>query len=228
MKVNTPDRYDIEARYVPALIGSVPFLFFGHYFIAGLDGAFWQSAFTMKFGAVGLSTALYLVAIHFCRTLGKVIEEKWFQKGLAFPTTDFLLSSDTNLSRDRKTAIKQKVTDQFSIELSATMADTTINRQKIHEAVGQIRYKFYKKNHLVQQRNIQYGATRNLLAASIVAAVVAAFGALLSWLTGNNSAFDVALVLLCLYGALMLFSAISVRFTARQFAHTLFNEFLAS
>ena len=221
------DRYDIEARYVPALACSVPFLFFGYYFINGIDGAFWQSAFALTVGSVGLSTALYLIAIHFCRTLGKVIEEKWFRRGLSFPTTEFLLDSDTNLTPNRKVEIRLKIKKQLKIDLNAATEGTDTDRQRIHEAVGQVRKIFYRNNHLVQQRNIQFGLTRNLLAGSLVAIIVSALGLLLSALVSNTAASAVATILLIVYTLLAVISALLLKFTARQYACTLFDEFIA-
>lgn len=222
------DRYDIEARYVPALVCSVPFLFFGYYFFNGLDGAFWQSAFALTIGSVGLSTALYLVAVHFCRTIGKVIEENWFRRGLAFPTTEFLLDTDANLTPNRKAEIRRKIKKQFKIDLGSVSEDTDANRRLIHEAIGQIRTVFYRNNHLIQQRNIQFGMTRNLLAGSLIATGVSSAGLLLSSLLSNGTASAVALTLLIMYVLLALASAALVKFTARQYAHTLFNEYMAT
>lgn len=221
------DRYDIEARYIPALACAVPFLFFGYYFINGIDGAFWQSAFTLTVGSVGLSTALYLIAIHFCRTLGKVIEEKWFRKGLSFPTTEFLLDSDTNLTPSRKAEIRGKIKKRFKIDLSNSTGGTDTDRQRIHEAIGQVRKIFYRDNHLVQQRNIQFGLTRNLLAGSLVASAVSAAGLLISSLASNSTASAVATILLVSYALLAAISALLLKFTARQYACTLFDEFIA-
>ncbi len=221
------DRYDIEARYAPALASSVPFLFFGYYFISGIDGAFWQSAFTLAIGSIGLSTALYLIAVHFCRTLGKILEDKLFRNGLDFPTTDFLLDGDTNLTPDRKKQIREKIKQRFNINLESTGKDTDANRRQIHEAVGQIRNIFYLKNHLIQQRNIQFGTTRNLLAGSIVAITFSALGTLLAWVVGNDTATKVAVVLFLIYVLVALFSAFLLKFTARHYATTLFDEFIA-
>jgi hypothetical protein len=221
------DRYDIEARYVPALACSVPFLFFGYYYINGIDGAFWQSALTLTVGSIGLSTALYLIAIHFCRTLGKVIEEEWFRKGSGFPTTEFLLDSDTNLTSSRKAEIRAKIKKQFKIDLSTATEGTYTDRKRIHEAVGQVRKIFYRNNHLIQQRNIQFGLTRNLLAGSLVAIIVSAAGLLLSSLAYNAAACTVATILLTLYVLLAAISALLLKFTARQYACTLFDEFIA-
>jgi hypothetical protein len=222
------DRYDIEARYVPALVGSVPFLFFGYYFINGVDGAFWQSAFALAIGTIGLSTALYLIAIHFCRTVGKVIEEYWFRRGLAFPTTEFLLDNDTSLTPSRRADIRRKIKQQFNIDLGDALEGTDANRRLIHEAVGQIRTLFYRKNHLVQQRNIQFGMTRNLLAGSLIAIAVSSAGLLLSSWIGNDAASAVALTLLIMYILLAIASAALLKFVAQQYAHTLFNEYMAN
>ena len=226
MTKRSVDRYDIEARYVPALICSVPFFFFSYYFLNDLDGAFWESALMLTVGSIGLPTALYFVAIHFCTALGKIIENNWFRNGLTLPTTEFLLDKDTNLSLERKDALKRKIKLRFNIKLQSVIDDTDQNRRLIHESIGQVRSGFYRKNHLVQQRNIRYGMTRNLLSGSLVAVILSGAGYVLSNVAGN-AASQVALALLIIYCILAGLSAALLNSTARQYAHTLFDEFLA-
>jgi len=228
MKTSIPDRYDVEARYVPALICSVPFLFLGFYYLNGLDSIFWQSAFALTIGSVGFSTALFLVVIHFCRAIGKAIEEKMFRRGLTFPTTEFMLNEDTNLSPERKAKIISKVKQKFDIDLSKKISGSDQDRRAVHEAVGQIRSMFHKNSQLIQQRNIQFGFTKNLLGGSVLAVTVSMIGVILSIVTSNSVALKVSFVLLASYFILGLASFSLVRFTARHYAHTLYDEFLAS
>jgi hypothetical protein len=220
------DRYDIEARYVPALVCSVPFLFFGYYFISGLDGAFWQLVLTQAVGSLALTTALYLVAIHYCAAIGKVVENRWFNEGLSFPTTEFLLNKDVHLTQNRKSLIRHKINERFNLDLNRATGDTVTNRRHIHEAVGQIRSAFYRKNHLIQQRNIRFGITKNLLAGSTIAGIMSAFGYLLSSWVGNDTASSVALALFVLYILLAIVSGALIKSTAQQYAYALYDEFI--
>ena len=225
---SVPDRYDIEARYVPALVCSVPFAFLGFYYLSGIDQAFWQSAFTLTAGSVTLSAALFVTAIHFCRTIGKMIEVNLFRNGLQFPTTNFLLDKDANLTPDRKSKIRKKVLTSFDVDLTNATEDTEHDRRLIHEAVGHVRKSLYKKSPLVMQRNIQFGLTRNLLSGSLIASVVSAFGLALSNATHNAAAGNLAAVLLACYLLIGISSALLLRFSARQYVYALYDEFLAS
>ena len=225
--MNSPDRYDIEARYAPALVCSVPFLFFGFYFFSGLATEFWHSAFAVNTGTISLSSAIFFVLVHFCRMVGKIIEEKMYRDGLNFPTTTLLLDNSTNLSEDRKAKIIAKIKSSFGTNIKNRTEGSDSDRRLIHESVGQIRSLFYKKSPMLLQRNIQFGFAKNLLGGSILATLAAIIGLILSKVMSNEQAAGVSLLLVSIYAALALFSYVLVRFTAKHYAHTLYDEFLS-
>lgn len=225
MKFN---RYNIEARYTPSLVCSVPFFFFAYYYLQNVDNEFWSSAAGLTIGGIGLSTAMLIVMVNFCRNLGKFIEEKIFKDGLEFPTTTFLLDTDTNLSKGYKKSVIKKIKDEFDIDLSDETEGTIANRRTINEAVRRINSMFFGKNDLLLQRNIQFGFTKNILAGAIIALSVSDFGVTVSALTNNITAMHVAAILAVLYGLVALIAVTSVRFVARHYAQALYGEFMAS
>lgn len=228
MRAKLPSKYNFEARYVPSLVCSVPFFFLGYYYVVGIDSDFWSSAAGLAIGGVGISTAMLIVMVNFCRNLGKLIEEKMFDDGLAFPTTTFLLDIDDNLSPSYKAKVIKKIKEKFSIDLSYETEGTVTNRRVINEAVKHINSMFYGKNSLLLQRTIQFGFAKNLFAASIIAAAFSELGVVISAFSNNIAAMNVSTVLLVTYIVLGLVSFASIRFTAHHYAQALYGEFLAS
>lgn len=226
MKINTPDRYDIEARYVPALVCTIPFLFLGFYYLNGLDSAFWRSTFAVNVGSISFSSAIFFMLVHFCRAIGKAIEEKIYRDGLSFPTTEFLLDNNTSLSKERKSEIIKKVNDKFGVDITNRTGNTDTNRLLIHECVSQIRSVLRKNNPMILQRNIQFGFAKNLLGGSVLAFFTSTFGLAASVAASNNQATRVSFVLICCYSVLVLASFLLMRLAAKHYAHTLYEEFL--
>lgn len=222
------DKYDIQARYTPALLCSVPFMLLGFYFLNNIDSAFWSSAFGMSIGSLSLSAAMYVLASHSCQIVGKVLEERIFNNGDDFPTTTFLLDSDTSLTPERKKMIYSKINKEFGVDLNHKTSDSPKNRRLIHECVGQIRSKFFKKNEMVLQRNIQFGFAKNLAGGSLIAILACIVGLAVSQLINNPKATSLSLVLLLIYVIVGVGAYFSIRFTAKHYANTLFDEFLRS
>lgn len=222
------NQYNVEARYIPSLVCSVPFFFFAYYYVQGMDNDFWNSAAGLAIGGVGLSAAMLIVMVNFCRNFGKFIEEKIFNDGLSFPTTTFLLDYDKNLSSGYKKKIIEMIKDRFDIDLIDETEGTADNRRTINEAVRRINSMFFGKSDLILQRTIQFGFAKNILAGSIIATFVSEAGVVVSALSNNITAMHVATVLLVLYTGIALIAFASVRFVARHYAQALYGEFIAS
>ena len=219
------DKYDIEARYVPALACSVPFMAFGYYFLKNIDSKFWDATSALAIGSLGISAAMFLVAIHLSTTVGKVIELKLFRGGLNLPTTEFLLAESTYLSEDRKKAIRNKIKNKFGVDIRKKTEGTLQNRQVINEAVGEVR-RSMRKNKFVLQKNIQYGLTRNLLSGSMLAFLASLAVFMTGNLVHNTTAVTVATVMIFLYLLFAGTAALLFMHAARQYASMLFDEFM--
>lgn len=220
------DKYDIQARYIPAIVCSVPFVALGFYFLGSIDLNFWGKVFAIGFGGLTMMAALYQVFAHFCRLLGKWLEENMFNDGLDFPTTILLLDDDPTCTPERKSELYRKIKAEFNIELEGKTADTPANRRRIHEAVGQIRKRFFKKNEMVLQRNIQFGVAKNLAGGAIIAILTSVVAIILSWLTNSDTALKVSTFLLITYALLAVGALWAMKFTAKHYALTLFDEFI--
>jgi hypothetical protein len=223
-----PDKYEIRTHYMPALLCSAPFMALGIYFIAQLDDRFWDSVLTQAFGGVTMSFALYFLAAFTCRHVGKWLEDRVFGQGKDFPTTKFLLDSDTNLSHERKQEIYAKIKTEFNIDLAGKTDGGSAGRKRIHEAIGQIRQRFFKKNEMILQRNIQFGFAKNVTGGAIVAVITSLLLCVLSVLSGQHQVLKVSVLLLCAYILLGLYGLAAMKSNAGRYAHTLFDEFLAN
>jgi len=222
------NKYNIEARYIPSLVCSVPFFFFAYYYLTGVGNEFWSSAAGLAIGGVSLSAAMLVTMANFCRSLGKLIEEKMFKDGLWFPTTTFLLDTDTNLSPAYKKSVIKKINDKFNINLAHETEGAVANRRAINEAVRRINSMFFGKNDLLLQRTIQFGFTKNVLAGSLIAILVSEAGVVVSAMANNITALHVATILLVGYATVGLIALASMRFIARHYAQALYGEFMAS
>ncbi len=206
----------------------MPFFLLGFYFLTGVDDGFWSSLAGLTFGGLGLTAAMFLVMVKFCRDLGKLIEEKIFTEGLTFPTTTFLSDDDDSLSDDYKAKVIQKINLRFGTDLSNKTTGSVQDKRAINEAVRSINSMFYGKNALLLQRTIQFGFSKNLFAGTLIAIVTSLIGILISILTDNSMALNAAVVLLVSYIIVGALAFLSIRFTAKHYAQALYSEFMAS
>jgi hypothetical protein len=223
-----PDRYELRTQYIPALLCSLPFTALGVYFLHNLDTAFWNTVLAQAAGGIGMAAALYYLASKICRSVGKMIEEKTFKDGREFPTSRFLMDDDDHFSDDFKQEIFRKVKNELGIELSGKTSDRATDKKRVHEAVGRIRQKFFQKNELIAQRNIDYGFSRNLLGGAIVALLASVLVAALSTLTNADTALRISALLIIWNILLIVFGWLTLRSNADRYAHTLFTEFVSS
>jgi len=223
-----PDKYELRTQYIPALLCSLPFTLFGVYFLHNLDTDFWNTVLAQAAGGFSIAAALYYFASKVCRSVGKLIEEKIFKDGREFPTSRFLMDSDEHFSDDFKQEIFIKIKGEFGIELDGKTAGRATDKRRIHEAVSRIRQKFFMKNDLIAQRNIDYGFSRNTLGGAVVALVASIGLAILSLLTDADAALKLSALLIIWNALLIIFGWLTLHSNADRYAHTLFTEFVSS
>lgn len=228
MKLSTPDRYDIEARYLPALICSVPFVYFGLHYLRQTDVAFWNSTLALGAGSLTLTTALFLMSVHYSRALGKILEWLIFHHGIDFPSTTFLIDSDPNFSHEKRERIRNKIKSDFGVDIRASGAGRVRDKVLINEAVSHIKRSLYRKSSRHLEKNIQYGLVRNLLACSLIAMIMSLALTILSEVLGDQSGITVSVILTVIYSLGALISLLMLRFVANQYALTLYEEFLSN
>ena len=166
------DEYEIKARYIPALIASIP--------IIVLVSSYERDAFFSLFSAsnsflvvenITLSAVYIAFLINFQRFVGKyIIENLVFKNGSEFPTTTMILWNDTSLSKDFKRKLYEKINRDFELNLMHWIKTEDNNYEAktlARETIALIRNKV-KKGHLTHSHNIQYGFMRNMIAGFVL------------------------------------------------------------
>jgi hypothetical protein len=222
-----PEKYEIQARFTPALLCSAPFIAFGFYFLSGADKGFWSTLLAQAVAGVSMTFALYYLAAFVCRQIGKWLEDKMYGNGLNFPTTDYLIEGSILCSSERQDSIRYKIEQEFGIDLAAKKADTGANRRRINEAVAAVRRKFFKKSEIILQRNIQFGFAKNLAGGAILSFVASLLLGIISVASLNYTSATVSALLAVWYASLSAFGLMAMRSNAIRYAHTLFEEYLA-
>ena len=222
------DKYELRTHHMPALICAAPFIAYSFYFVSGLDLGFLNAILAQAVAGVGTVSALYYLEAFTCRHIGKMLEDRMFSRGRDFPTTQFLLDADTHCSPERKQEIKTKILSDFGVDLTGRTVGTSADRQLIHEVIGKIRQKFYKKNDAILQRNIYFGFSKNIAGGAIVSALTSILLSIVALFVDNMVAFQVAIGLAILYTVICGFGLWAMTDNARRYAETLFDEFLAN
>ena len=220
------DKYEVHAQYVPAIIYSASFALIAFYFLAQIPTDIWGTILKFGVGGTTMTFALYQLAKHSGRFLGVRLQELVFQEGRDLPTTRFLLDSDPNYTPDCKAEIIAKIKDKFGADLTGRTADTSANRQRIHEIIGQIRKKYIKAE-MVLRRNIQYGFWRNLAGGSAIAVVVSVAAIILSLATQMSVALEISSIFLGAYILVGVFSFFAMKLCAKYYALALYDELLS-
>jgi len=220
--------YEVKARLVPALICSVPFLAFGYFFLASIDSGFTQLVLAQVIGGIGTMAAAFLFLAFVARHVGTWLQDVMFNEGDRFPTTVFLLDSNEIFSAERKLQIRNKVKQEFGVDLTNRVSDTAQDRQRIGEAVSHIRKKFFGKKGLALQRNIEFGIAKNIAGGSFLALAVSLVVLVISFAVGLTSVFYLGLVMAAIYAVLIAFGLIAMGTNAKRYATALFEEYLAS
>ena len=199
------DEYTVHARIYPGLICSIPaFVLVAAFENEAVTQLIRDIAAIEVVGKLSVGVAVFVLLIQFSRLVGKdLFEHRVFKNELYFPTTDFLLASNTELSGEFKASLAQKITSEFGLTLPSLEeeeANETDARTRIKDVVARIRA-VTGGAALVMQRNWEYGFARNLVGGSAIAAIlsivglVAYFGTALGILFGICTVVFVAILL---------------------------------
>lgn len=198
--------------------------------MAGLFKDF--NALSLVVGNVSIpAIALYLVVQLNRLTSKELFEKRIFKDELHMPSTNLLLFSTNFLTTDLKKALRNKIHEDFNIQLpNATeeRRDEHFARKKIVEAVAQIRLRV-KNGTRVLQHNIEYGFVRNLLGGSIIGAITSTWNLIFfDEIHHNSVAFNISVAMLIFYVLILLFNQIILEFFGYNYAKVLINEYQQS
>ena len=224
-------KYYLTARLTPAILTSIPICTFYYYFISplifsGNNEIHWLS----PVGNITLMSGVIILLVQLNRFLAKEIFQRlYFKDEMEMPTTNYLMHNNTHYNVEIKRTIKEKIKDDFGIEIfdvNRENKDEHGARQQIVMAVSQIRA-FLKGNAMLYRHNIEYGFIRNLLGGSVMAVF---FSILMSVLfkinSTNTNMFWVSVGLAGIYFLHILFSKTLINRYGKYYAQILYTQYL--
>ncbi len=223
------DKYNRVARIYPTIIVLIPFLLFTiNCDIKELLQTFDNILKIKIIGNITITIVLLFLLSQINRFLGKYLfEKKTFNNELDFPTTNFLLYSNSELSDTYKERIRQQIQSDFDIFLPSKESEkNNIDNAKkeIAEAIGLIRQKV-KDGRLLLNHNIEYGFARNLVGGSIIGFAMSLFD-IFYFYDKNNVLFYISIALSILFLSIFLLRKILMLNLGNQYAKRLFQEYL--
>lgn len=224
------DKYNRVARIYPSIIILLPFLVFTMYCnIDGLNEVFDNLQNARIIGNVAISVVLLFLLVQVNRCLGKFLFEKYlFKNELEMPTTNFMLFSNSEFSKEYKILIRKKITDDFNIGMpdeNEELVDLENVRRRIVESVGLIRHKV-GKGRLLHQHSIEYGFFRNLIGGSLVGVAMSLFNICYFYANHNNLIAGISIVFACCFLLVLVLSKTIINHLGNLYAKRLYQEYL--
>ncbi len=232
MEIKLFDNYYLKARLLPAIVTIlIPLIIFNHFYtspeLSKLLGAFQGSEAITN---ISISIILMFYLSQFGRLIGKnVFEKNIFKDELYMPTTQFMLYSDSQYSKEYKHRFATEVSNKFNIVLSSEEEETIDQdtaRKRIVEAMSSVRKSLFK-NQFLLQHNIEYGAMRNLIGGSIIGLIICIVNCIF-FKSFNKVDFAIysSLVFALIYIIILLFSKVIINSYGKAYAKILFREFI--
>lgn len=223
-------KYNRKARIYPSVIILMPFLLFTIYCDIDNLGEVFDNLLQVKvIGNITISVVLIYLLTQTTRFLGKFLFEKYmFNDELEMPTTNYLLFSNSQFTKEYKRRLHQHIQNDFQIQLpdeQEEAQDEENARRQIVEAVGLIRQKV-KNGRLLLQFNIEYGFARNLIGGSIIGAIMSVFDIVYFFIIGNQLIGSISIFLAVIFSFLLLIHKIIIKHLGNQYAKRLFQEYL--
>lgn len=203
------DRYGIEARLLPAILCSVPFLIFSYFYLNGASGGFLSWMYGVKWAAnITFTMALLFLLVQVSRFISKeLFERDIFEGRLNQPTTRILMHTDAHYSVSYTKQVHERIKSDFGIAIPIMpeeIYDDTTSRKMIWEAMSFIRNKVGSDD-MVLQHNAEYGFVRNLIGGSVPALFMALFNAIFfSQVVLNNFAYKFSFAIALIYTIIIL------------------------
>ena len=221
--------YTIKARLAPTALAAPPLLLFCNALFDG-QASQWLETGTMSvlFGKGTATIALVFLMMQVNRLIGLEIFQRWVSKDeLNFPTSRWLVATNTEMSPLQRQSIDKKLQKDFQIGLlPASMGDSVAVRRHNADLVGRIRL-FVGSSAKLLQYNIEYGFFRNLIGASLPVLVVGLGNAYLySTLTLPVWAYHLSLAYTVFAGLLVCVARPLIERLSIQYARVLFHTYL--
>ena len=231
-KQKSLDKYEVVARYIPAIISVIPLAHFllivlsKDFFNGLLDSVAWMLVANLSFPVV-FGIGIVQLQTWFSKTF---VEEAVFGKGgVNFPTTQILLYGEGLYSKVQKNNLRTLIQKKFNISLHPVEVETnnTVEARLLaREAVSQVRRSVGNAG-MVHGYNIRYGFLRNLI-GGIVWSVFGATGAAIYYWIHHDVAVMLFFIIWNVVHILMFtIKRYILNKAAFTYADALFTEFLS-
>lgn len=227
------DEYEIKADLIPAIITSPPFLllhlFFLNPLLNNLFGVF--SLISQYFTGISLPFIFIFSSMQLNRMIGKIIFEKIiFKNRLNFPTTNYLLYSNKEVSSVYKNKLRKKIFIDFKIKFpnkKNEIKNLNETRIIINDVVGLIREKI-KSGRLLFIYNTQYGFFRNLIGGALIGIIISLTNILIGIFKNNETFLIYSITCLAIFLFPIVISKFIINELGKLYADRLFSEYLSS
>ena len=232
LKLQIFDEYEIKARYIPAILSAIPLIMLTSYAKEEILLNLFKSAhWFLIVENVTLSFIIIVFIINIQRFIAKYFfEDRIFEKGLKFPTTEMLLWIDERLSKEYKMKIHNKIKNDFNLKLSNEMEekdDILEAKKKAKDSVSLIRIKVGKGVH-THQYNIQYGFIRNFIAGTLLSLPIALFNIyLFTYQIPVDYGVYISIFISILDIVFIVFNKIFLKKLGVYYARVLFSEYIS-
>jgi hypothetical protein len=218
------NEYNIKARIFPALLTALPLFLIKHYII---NQHFSFSLTQVIFGDISILVVLVYLFSQINRFLSKTL----FEKKTDFPTDKVLLPSSSELSKEYRDNLAQKIKTDFNLTLP-DLKDENENEQEVKIRIREIVKSIINKvrdGHLLLQHNIEYGFFRNLLGGSVVASIVSFVNIFLFLCYLKNKTLAVtSIILFFVYLLVIVFRKKPLKHFSEEYTQVLFREYLGN
>lgn len=223
------DKYDIIARYSPAVLSALPAIILS----ASFKKDAWFELFEnvhicIAFEGISIPIIMTILLVYLQRGIAKhLFENRIFNSGKDFPTSTMVLLSDNFLSGEIKRKIRAKIKQDFNIELlneKEEVKNLDEAKKTARDAVSLIR-KQVKDGDKTLHYNICYGLIRNLIAGALFAIPVAVVNVVL-FSTKSQLWLLVNMLLAVFFSFLLIFNKRILTDLANAYAECLLSEFL--
>lgn len=224
------NEYEIKARYIPAVLSSIPFIILSSF----VKKEVWLTMFSnASWFLVVENISFSLIVIYFVMNIQRYIGKYWFEKRIfkdeyEFPTTQLLLLSNDILSNELKKRVRDEIEIKLRIKLFGEVEEkNNISNAKkvIKDAVALIRT-HVGKGKLSFHYNIQYGFMRNIIAGCFWAILSSIPNILLFLKNQNFIGVIISFIVMTAFIALLIFNKKILTALANSYAKNLFIEFV--
>lgn len=218
--------YNIRARYLPTLLTVPPLCLFMYQILNYFDfDVFYNNGWVLKFTYyTGLLSASSYLMLLFNRNVSKTL----FERGNLMTTT-MLSNFNNDIDPNTKQKIKSKVKYLYDLDVPSLEFEKTDKKNADKQnaiIVSQIRNSL-RGNHILFQRNIEYGFSRNLRGGSVISLLISLILIVFTRLNSDYIFLKLSLLSMIIYLIVFAIASYMQKSTSKYYSNTLFEQFLS-